>query len=120
MNRLLNWLETIAPNVWAIPDRILQSTWQTIYMTLIAAVIAGTIGITFGVILVITNRRGILEKPRLYNKLEQFINTGVPSIYYSDGSARTFHSLYCRDDDWNDRCHCAPNYRDYSFLFTSG
>jgi D-methionine transport system permease protein len=82
MNRLLNWLETIAPNVWAIPDRILQSTWQTIYMTLIAAVIAGTIGIMFGVILVITNRRGILEKPRLYNKLEQFINTGrsVPFI----------------------------------------
>lgn len=82
MNRFFGFLETIAPNVWDIPERILQSTWQTIYMTLISAAIAGTIGITLGVILVITNKRGILEKPRLYNQLEQFTNTSrsIPFI----------------------------------------
>lgn len=82
MNRFFGFLETIAPNVWDIPERILQSTWQTIYMTLISAAIAGTIGITLGVILVVTNKRGILEKPRLYNQLEQFTNTSrsIPFI----------------------------------------
>ncbi|PRY81367.1 D-methionine transport system permease protein [Alkalibacterium olivapovliticus] len=82
MNRVLEYLETIAPNVVDIPDRILESTWQTIYMTLIAALIAGTIGIAIGVILVVTNKRGILEKLKLYNKLEQVINTSrsVPFI----------------------------------------
>ncbi|WP_170068864.1 methionine ABC transporter permease [Alkalibacterium olivapovliticus] len=79
---MLEYLETIAPNVVDIPDRILESTWQTIYMTLIAALIAGTIGIAIGVILVVTNKRGILEKLKLYNKLEQVINTSrsVPFI----------------------------------------
>lgn len=82
MNRFFGFLETIAPNVWDIPERILQSTWQTIYMTLISAAIAGTIGITLGVILVVTNKKGILEKPRLYNQLEQFTNTSrsIPFI----------------------------------------
>lgn len=82
MNRVIGYFETIAPNVVDIPDRILESTWQTIYMTLIAAFIAGTIGIAIGVILVITNKRGILEKPKLYSRLEQVINTSrsVPFI----------------------------------------
>lgn len=82
MNELIGYIERIAPNAWEIRDRVLDSTWQTIYMTLVAALIAGTVGITLGVILVVTNKRGILEKPGFYNRLEQFINTSrsVPFI----------------------------------------
>ncbi|MFC6463686.1 methionine ABC transporter permease [Marinilactibacillus sp. GCM10026970] len=76
------FLESIAPNAWSIQDRILESTWETIYMTLIAAVIAGTIGIIFGVTLVVTNKQGILERPKFYNVSDQFVNTGrsIPFI----------------------------------------
>lgn len=82
MNQITAFLESIAPNAWGIQDRILESTWETIYMTLIAAVIAGAIGIIFGVILVVTNKQGILERPKFYNILDQFVNTGrsIPFI----------------------------------------
>lgn len=82
MNSLVQTIEQIAPNAWQIRDRVIESTWQTIYMTLIAAAIAGTVGIIIGVILVITNKGGIVQKPGFYARLEQSINTfrSVPFI----------------------------------------
>ncbi|WP_425270342.1 methionine ABC transporter permease [Marinilactibacillus kalidii] len=76
------FLENIAPNAWEIQDRILQSTWETIYMTLIAAIIAGTIGLIFGVLLVVTDKNGILEWPIFYRIADQLVNTGrsIPFI----------------------------------------
>lgn len=82
MNQLVENIEQIAPNAWEIRHRVLESTWQTIYMALIAALIAGAIGIFIGVVLVITNKGGILESRGFYARLEQFINTcrSVPFI----------------------------------------
>lgn len=82
MNSLVQTIEQIAPNAWQIRDRVIESTWQTIYMTLIAAAIAGTVGIIIGVILVITNKGGVVQKPGFYARLEQSINTfrSVPFI----------------------------------------
>lgn len=82
MNSLVQTIEQIAPNAWQIRDRVIESTWQTIYMTLIAAIIAGTVGIIIGVILVITNKGGVVQKPGFYARLEQSINTfrSVPFI----------------------------------------
>lgn len=82
MDTISQFIQRIAPNVWEIYDRVLESTWQTIYMTLIAALIAGTIGLIIGIILVVTNQGGILERQKLYHYLEQIINTcrSVPFI----------------------------------------
>lgn len=58
MNGLTDFIESIAPNVWEIRERVLESTWETIYMILVSALIAGIIGIIIGVILVITKKTG--------------------------------------------------------------
>lgn len=82
MDTIVEFVQGIAPNAWEIRGRILESTWQTIYMTLISALIAGTIGIIFGIILVLTNKGGILENRTFYARFEQVINTSrsVPFI----------------------------------------
>lgn len=82
MNELTDFIKNIAPNVWEIRARVLESTWETIYMILVSALVAGIIGVIIGVILVITNKRGIKENIRFYNHLERLINTfrSVPFI----------------------------------------
>lgn len=82
MNGLIDFIESIAPNVWEIRERVLESTWETIYMILVSALIAGIIGIIIGVILVITNKNGIKENVVFYTHSERLINTfrSVPFI----------------------------------------
>ncbi|API88784.1 methionine ABC transporter permease [Marinilactibacillus psychrotolerans] len=82
MNGLTDFIESIAPNVWEIRERVLESTWETIYMILVSALIAGIIGIIIGVILVITNKNGIKENVVFYTHSERLINTfrSVPFI----------------------------------------
>lgn len=82
MNGLTDFIESIAPNVWKIRERVLESTWETIYMILVSALIAGIIGIIIGVILVITNKNGIKENVVFYTHSERLINTfrSVPFI----------------------------------------
>lgn len=82
MNGLTDFIESIAPNVWEIRERVLESTWETIYMILVSAFIAGIIGIIIGVILVITNKNGIKENVVFYTHSERLINTfrSVPFI----------------------------------------
>lgn len=72
---IIQFIEKFAPNVWEVRWRIVENTWQTVYMALIAAVISGIIGLFFGIILVITNKGGISERPTFYNWLDQIINT---------------------------------------------
>lgn len=75
-------LYRIMPNVMEIPGRVLESFGQTIYMTVVAALFAGIFGIFFGIILVITQKGGIYEAPRVYSILEKIINLfrSVPFI----------------------------------------
>lgn len=65
---------TYFENVIPLKDEIIESTLQTLYMVTATALIAGVLGLILGVILVVTDRRGILESPRLYNVLDQIVN----------------------------------------------
>jgi len=75
-------LNNLMPNVIQIWDRVLVTFWETIYMTLVTAFFAGILGIFFGIILVVTQRNGILENTRVYSVVEKVINLfrSVPFI----------------------------------------
>jgi D-methionine transport system permease protein len=57
---------------------LLPSLWETVYMVFISTVFAVILGFPIGVLLVITEKGGILEKPILYSIL-----SGVVNIYRS-------------------------------------
>jgi len=67
-------LNNLMPNVIEIWDRVLIAFWETIYMTLITALFAGILGIFFGIVLVVTQKNGILENTRVYSIVEKVIN----------------------------------------------
>lgn len=79
MNELL---QLYLPNVLPLKEEIIQSIWETLYMTGWTALLAGVLGVFIGVILVVTDRGGILANPRLYDHLNRAINTfrSVPFI----------------------------------------
>lgn len=76
------FLQTYFPNVIEIQDEIIENIWETLYMTGLTALIAGILGILLGIILVVTDRGGILESPRLYDFLDKTVNAfrSVPFI----------------------------------------
>lgn len=79
MQSLLNqWF----PNVIANWDMVLQSINETLFMVGWTAVIAGIVGMFFGVLLVITGPRGIIENAYFYSILDKVINVirSVPFI----------------------------------------
>ncbi|MGB7459353.1 MAG: methionine ABC transporter permease [Carnobacterium jeotgali] len=71
---MTTFFTTYFENVIPLKDEIIESTLQTLYMVIATALIAGVLGLILGVILVVTDRRGILESPRLYNVLDQIVN----------------------------------------------
>lgn len=75
-------IEQYLPNVVDILPEISESIWQTLYMVGITAGIAGILGIILGIILVVTEKGGILENQRLYSQLEKGVNVfrSVPFI----------------------------------------
>lgn len=62
------------PNVIDIWDRVLETFWETIYMTVITAIFAGILGIFFGILLVVTRKNGIMENTNVYSVVEKLIN----------------------------------------------
>ena len=79
---MTEFMQTYFPNVLNLQDEIIESIWETIYMTGWTALFAGIFGILLGVILVVTDRKGILANPRLYDSFDRAINTfrSVPFI----------------------------------------
>lgn len=77
-----NIFERFFPYSSEIPERFLEATTETLYMTFITALLAGVFGIIFGVILTVTYRGNILENSVVYNTLEKIINVfrSVPFI----------------------------------------
>ena len=71
---MTEFLTTYFENVIPLKDEIIESTLQTLYMVIVTGFIAGIFGLILGVILVVTDRGGILERPRLYNLLDQIVN----------------------------------------------
>ncbi|HAT55312.1 MAG TPA: methionine ABC transporter permease [Lactobacillus sp.] len=65
---------SIMPNVVANKDVFVQSTWETIYMTLVSGLIAGILGIIIGIALVVTAPGGILANRTTYWILDKLVN----------------------------------------------
>lgn len=62
-------------NVAVLKTEIIESTLETLYMAGVTAFIAGVLGITLGVILVVTDENGILKNTLLYRFLDNIVNT---------------------------------------------
>lgn len=67
-------LETLIPNWYRAGDRLIDATWATLEMVGIAGAISFVFGLTFGVLLVVTKKNGILENLFVYNFLDKVIN----------------------------------------------
>ena len=67
-------LESWFPNVCASPDRFFQSIGETLLMTGWSGSLMLLIGLTLGVILVITRPHGVLESKVVYGVLDKVIN----------------------------------------------
>lgn len=48
--------------------------WQTLYMTIVSTLIAYIIGLPLGILLILTQKGGIVEKPILYRILDIIVN----------------------------------------------
>lgn len=79
---MIELFQRIAPNVVEIQDRLLEATWETIYMTLVSGAFVLVLGVFIGVVLVVTREGGIIEKPGLYNVLSNVISAlrSIPFI----------------------------------------
>ncbi|AEB29006.1 hypothetical protein CAR_c02710 [Carnobacterium sp. 17-4] len=71
---MTEFLTTYFENVIPLKDEIVESTLQTLYMVTVTGLIAGVLGLILGVVLVVTDQGGILERPRLYSLLDQIVN----------------------------------------------
>ena len=67
-------LETLIPNWDRAGDRLIDATIATLQMVGIAGLISFVLGTTFGVMLVVTKKGGILTNLLLYNILDKVIN----------------------------------------------
>lgn len=61
-------------NAISLKDEVITSTIETLYMTGATALIAGILGLILGVILIVTDRGGLLENRYIYNVLDKFVN----------------------------------------------
>jgi len=62
------------PNVVLMPDKFIQSTIETIYMTFFSGIIGGFFGIVLAIALVATKNNGIAANSMCYSFLDKVIN----------------------------------------------
>lgn len=67
-------LERFLPNVIEIPNEFIESTIDTLYMTFFTSLIGGVLGVFFGVVLLVTRERGILENKLIFGFLDKVVN----------------------------------------------
>jgi len=72
-------LETIIPNWERAGDQVIEAVWATLQMVAVSGLISFILGISFGVLLVVAKKGGILENLFIYNILDKAIN-GIRSI----------------------------------------
>lgn len=70
----MQFLKTIAPNLYAYRERFASSCLQTLLLFLIPGLFAFVIGMTFGVLLTVTRRDGIRPNPVVYHLLDVVTN----------------------------------------------
>lgn len=69
-----NFLSDLIPNVVPKVDELWLSVEQTFYMLFVSGVIAFSLGLFFGVVLIVTRREGILENKYVFTSLSCVIN----------------------------------------------
>ncbi|AJA45091.1 methionine ABC transporter permease [Frischella perrara] len=62
------------PNVIDMKMEILQSTFDTLYMTFFSGLVGGFFGIVLALLLVATQPNGVLAQPKIYAALDKLIN----------------------------------------------
>lgn len=72
---MTTFFSTYFKNVLVLKNEIIESTLETLYMAGVTALIAGILGITLGVILVVTDENGILKNTFIYRFLDNIVNT---------------------------------------------
>ena len=72
-------LETLIPNWERAGDEVIMAVWATLQMVGIAGLISFVLGTTFGVLLVVAKKGGILENLLIYNLLDKAIN-GIRAV----------------------------------------
>lgn len=71
---MLEWLETVMPNVMAYTDKFLDSCKSTGQMFLIAGALTFVFGAVFGVLLTVTRKDGIAENAVIYQIVDKVTN----------------------------------------------
>lgn len=67
-------LYSIFPNLEKLQDELIACIGQTLQMLLVSGVIAFFLGLFFGVLLIVTNRDGIMKNAMIYNFLDKAID----------------------------------------------
>lgn len=70
----MNFIESILPNAASIPDEFLEATIETLYMTLWTAGLGFALGSGLGVLLVLTQPKGLKANAAVYGVLDKFVN----------------------------------------------
>jgi D-methionine transport system permease protein len=75
-------IDILIPNVVTKVPELVKSLWQTLYMMSLSGIISFVLGMLFGITLIVTKKKGIMENTVVYNILDKIINTfrSIPFI----------------------------------------
>ncbi|HAH70761.1 MAG TPA: ABC transporter permease [Succinivibrionaceae bacterium] len=71
---MLDFLNTVIPNVMDKPDELWTAVVQTLYMLIVSGVIAFAFGLFFGTVLTVTAPGAIMENRRIFAILSAVVN----------------------------------------------
>ena len=74
MDKIIQILEKIMPNVMKIPDDLAIATVETLYMAAITCLIAFPLGLLMGISLSLSMPKGLRENRFIYSLLDKFVN----------------------------------------------
>lgn len=71
---MLEWLNSLIPNVVDLYPELIKAFWETINMVIVSGVVSALVGIPIGVILVVTREGNILENKAIFKAIGGIIN----------------------------------------------
>ena len=71
---MLDFLNTVIPNVMNKPDELWTAVVQTLYMLVVSGFIAFAFGLFFGTVLTVTAPDAIMENRRVFSTLSAVVN----------------------------------------------
>ncbi len=70
----MSFLQQLFPNAYAIPDRFIEATLETLYMTVVTCIIGFLLGLILGILLILTMPNGLKENKWCYTILDKVVN----------------------------------------------